>query len=437
MAKQSKKYLLEKTSESEAQVDKIIALLQSTEFENVKLALQFLEVGGIPDRVWTYLVAIWWTYAVAYEGDKLLKDFFEKQANQDFYERLKYIYDYGYSFHEYDFSALFEDEEYPFPALIDKNELANQIVSFGVLSREAMAKYCLVHQTMPVKKLLTFFLEDDYLDLSNLSLDFLPKEVGEFTQIIELDISENHFTDIPDEIAHLQKLESITYRETPLSDESLQKLKRYFPKIIAEQISDDAANAFNENNYDEALELVNEALEVYNMNTDAWNIKGAVLQYFEKKEEALDCFKKAVQIEPQNTLAWSNWSIYLHDIQRFEESLEVALKGLQIFEEYPATDRQWEAKMYFCKAQGLFELNRLEESELVYFEALKRNPNDDTSLYNLACIYARWQQKNKVLELLQKAIDCNEENIELAKVDTDFEEYWEDKSFKNLLESQS
>lgn len=423
-----KHYLLENTPEAAAQVANIIQLFNTAETANIKLALQLLANGGAPNQIWPYLIALLWTGDFDEEDKTTIEGLIIIYASQEFSDQVWAIYDNEYPRHGYNFTYLFENVV--FPQGLDKQELANQILLLGAYGeKETIVKYCLVHQTLAPTKILEIFLDGEYMDLSDLNLDFLPKEIGKFHQITYLNLVHNNLKDIPDEIRQLENLNDIGGLDS-VSEVILAKLKNYFPKIIARFLCDRANYS---SDYEKALRHINESLALDTTSAQAWMTKGSILQNLKKPEESVECFRQATRVEPQNMTAWSNFSLALRKLQRDEESLEVALQGLQAFQQYPNLHQYNKAKLIFRKGQALFFLNRFEEAEAAYDETLRINPNYDSALYNKACIYAKRQQKSIMLEFLQQIIDRNKRFVGIAREDTDFEEYWDDEDFKALL----
>jgi tetratricopeptide (TPR) repeat protein len=65
--------------------------------------------------------------------------------------------------------------------------------------------------------------------------------------------------------------------------------------------------------------------------------------------------------------------------------------------------------------------------------AIRADPKFAESYYNLSCVLAAEQEKEKSLEYLRKAIKLNPEYREKAKSDNDFNSVRGDKDFEALL----
>lgn len=109
-------------------------------------------------------------------------------------------------------------------------------------------------------------------------------------------------------------------------------------------------------------------------------------------DNAFKYISKAIDIKPDFTNAWFNKSILLQRLAKYEDALK-------------------------C-----------------YDKVIELKPDFATAWYNRACIYSHLKIKDEMLICLKKAIELDEKNIEAAKKDEDFKEYWNDKDFKRIVE---
>ena len=73
------------------------------------------------------------------------------------------------------------------------------------------------------------------------------------------------------------------------------------------------------------------------------------------------------------------------------------------------------------------------EAERCFLEALRINPANEKSVFNLACLYSLQKDKPGALERLACAIELNPANRHKAQTDADFEWLWSDEDFKNMV----
>ncbi len=444
-------YLLEDSHQAKEQRQKVINLLLSGEVANQKIALKLLAGGGVPAQFWSYLVGL---HYISSDSKYKLKKQIEQlmQANQlgQLAEILaEFSADKGSYVNGYDNEAeafegfLYEHHHRIFSefSFLDKNTVAK---TFLVLEKTAL-RFCLVHDAMPPKEALWHFIDQNSLNLSYQSLDYLPKEIGDFTNLEELDISENNLTDLPEGLANLKNLQRIYYYGNEFPSEVIERLEKTFPKIFADEYNNKAGQAYSRKNYEAANQNIDKALELYPQEANFWVTKGAILANLKQDyTTGIEYSQKAIPIIADNetidiekieiaTLAWANISGYYRRMGKDEQSLEAATKGMALYKQYPQVGSAREESLYFRKAQALYHLKRYSESLMVYQEALKKYPDHSSYYYNIACIYAKWQQKEEMMKYIKKVCKINPDYKEEMLQDIDFKEYWEDKDLLEIV----
>jgi len=98
-------------------------------------------------------------------------------------------------------------------------------------------------------------------------------------------------------------------------------------------------------------------------------------------------YRKALAIEPNNRSANFNLGNTLYNLQKFQESIEAFEKCQD-----KGNDKLSRARVYHNIGNAYFKSNQLSECIQAYENALKLNPNDMDTKYNLAL--AKRQQKN-------------------------------------------
>lgn len=439
-------YLLAETEEAQEQREKLKTMLLSTDTTTQKLALNIIKGGGLHLSFCDYLVALSGIYRHGYHNTteqdeivELIEEVLIGNEKDDLWNALTYL-DFNDNEEVLDFldKVTAKDDEF-----FEKYDyLDRKVIAKMVLLQQRMGlRYCLEKKIMPATEMLNLFIENNNLDLSHQSLYELPKEIGELKSLRTLNISYNFITEIPAELAQLKNLLQIYHYEVPLSPQAFTTLENMFPLIYAEEYSNKAGLSYSRGDYSEASQFIDKALSLNPNDANAWITKAATIANAESKyEEAVNCSMKAVEIAEQNsdydslTLAWANASGFCRRMRNHENALEMALKGMAIYEKFPNVTRRWESSLYFRKAQALFYLERLEESLVVYEEGLAKYPKDSTKWYNVACIYARWQDKEQMLFNLQRAIELEAKHRPEARIDEDFKEYWKDEDFLALLD---
>ncbi len=84
------------------------------------------------------------------------------------------------------------------------------------------------------------------------------------------------------------------------------------------------------NEFEDAIGLFDQVLEMNVENADAWNNKGVALFRLGRPEEALDAYNRALQADPDSSEALRNRAFVLRAMGRFEEALETYEKIIAI-----------------------------------------------------------------------------------------------------------
>lgn len=235
--------------------------------------------------------------------------------------------------------------------------------------------------------------------------------------------------------------------------------------VYAEETSDElsslyitqAYNAMYEENYDQAIEYCNKAIEIIS-EPSFYSLKAEILKRQEKYEEALKTLNEVLALSPQYAEAYSAKAYIYVEQKKYIEAIECFDKGIAVEPGY--------VSLYMYKALLLTEMNRSDEaiesyklgiknnpkvvslySQLSYqlfksgdnaqiLECLTKiielNPNNEEALYNLACLYSLENKPTEALSYLKKAIELSPKNKTSALMDKELDNIKNTEGF-NLL----
>lgn len=456
--KKQHQYLLKNTSTAEAQINKISQLLRVEDITNITLALQLLEAGGIPDRIWNRLIALYW---VAKHDDtpeeEILANFCQKHLSEVDYQKVDTAYQtYFFYASASKWCELFENQPVEnLPSLLDKRLLANELLSLGC---RLIAKYCLEHQTMPALEVLQLLMDKRYasLNLRDLELVELPKEIGQLAELRHLYIEGNYFTELPDEIQNLTSLSSLDYSsdgipdesDTPLSQTAIDKIKHFLPQVWSYKQASRAEILLSKNfpGYESAeiqtntaLGFVEEALTLDPQSCYVWTIKAAHLEQIGKVEESLVCAQEALVIN--EAFGWPRRILVdgLYQLKKYEDCIMACEPGIDHGKTItkPDYDDAWFLNHFRCsKAEALYQLKQWPEALKAYQKVSigwRSGFTKGLVAYHTACLYAWAQNKEESLEYLERAIGENKKFIVEAQKELFFAIYKQDKAFVQLL----
>lgn len=416
--------------ENQEAVEQIKKLLESGEKHNIELAFQLIKGGGLVQGLVTHLYAL----SIFYNDDDSLKRraklYYKNTASINLYNFTKYKWNvYGEYYNESKMTEfLTKIGEHP---EIDHKILANMALQYA----RKGAKYCLENKTALPQKIIAQLIDQDMLDLDYMNLHTLPKEVGLFTQIKYLYLEGNNFTEIPDELVNLNQLQSLSYKDTPLTKEALHKLESFFPKIFAVQYYMEVIDDINQGiNYENSLKVLDKVLDLDPEYATAWNDRGRVLQESKQAEEALLCYDKYMEYAEYDTdkaLSRVNKALALQNLGWDKQLKQTSQEAMDILQNIPPGSR--DRVYYFSQGLALFFMKDFDNALKAYDQGLARDQYDGVLWYNKACTYAKKANKKEMLEHLERSIQLRERFREEATEDVDFKEYWKDAAFLKVI----
>ena len=203
-----------------------------------------------------------------------------------------------------------------------------------------------------------------------------------------------------------------------------------------EELIKEAINYFGRNQYEKAIKICEDILNINPKSEDAYWIWGAILREQGRYEEAIekfkqaieidsksyasygamgDCFrelgrydeaekkyKKAIEINPESEQAYRGWGYCLSKFEHYEEAIEKYKKAIEID---PKSENG-----YGLWGDCLHKLERYEEAEKKYKKAIEIN-NEYEDAYRAWGACLREQERyDEAIAKFQKAIEINPES---------------------------
>jgi tetratricopeptide (TPR) repeat protein len=241
--------------------------------------------------------------------------------------------------------------------------------------------------------------------------------------------------------------------------EALDKALEIKPDDAAALYSKGAA-LLNLNWYDEALKAFDKAINIRPGDANSWRGKGAALLNLDRYDEALKVFDKAIDIKPDVASSWRGKGAALLGLDRYDEALKAFDKAIDI---KPDQATAWHAKgmslrglnrydealksfdnaiainpnyavAWRGKGMTLRSLDRYDEALRAFDKTLGIDPGDAIAWYNSARIFALKEDRDKSLEYLSRAVQLDKTYKKDAKENDDFKTLWTDDDFKKLVE---
>jgi tetratricopeptide (TPR) repeat protein len=122
------------------------------------------------------------------------------------------------------------------------------------------------------------------------------------------------------------------------------------------------------NQYNEALEVCEQAIQLAPTKPAPYEKKGDTLTLMKRYEEALPAYQKAVQLDPKDAFVYEHIGDIFSKLERFADAVRAYDRVLHLKPDW--------IRVYRSKAEALEKLKRYEQALATYEKALKHNPND-------------------------------------------------------------
>jgi tetratricopeptide (TPR) repeat protein len=341
MEDKAEPYLLQNTPEVLQMVQNLQSLLESNKPENLELAFQLLESGGVPPRLFSHLLAIklWHRIrTIRHKAHKLV----QKLASEPLLKYLK------------NNSLVYEHQEskitLQFRQLNQYAEVSPATLAWMSLKlRKKGGKYCLEEQTTSTESILRELIAGTELYLANYELKNLPREIGLFTDLTVLNISGNAFSQVPEEIAQLTKLEALYYARTPLTSQTIRQLETYFPKLFALKYFNQAMDGQNDEKYPSAIKLFLQVLKLDPNFAEAWHqlarcylFDNQLIKFNKTLKKAITMYETHLQTQAQNAQVWYHKACAHALLRNDQQALEDLAQAIHFDSSYKTLARHEE-----------------------------------------------------------------------------------------------
>lgn len=200
-------YLLEDSPEAEAMRQNIVRLLESNQTENLDLALQLIENGGLHESIEKALLQLY--HAEVFTLEELLKlpDFMLNivQCIKIHYVKLKHLPEIVFQCPNL---RILQTYETNFTGIADKiaDLQSLEVVSFAF---DKISEIPQVLLNLPKLKDITF---------SHNKLTALPAEIKQTTQLQSLFVHSNKLTSLPEEVGELKELSNLSLNSNKITE---------------------------------------------------------------------------------------------------------------------------------------------------------------------------------------------------------------------------
>lgn len=165
-----------------------------------------------------------------------------------------------------------------------------------------------------------------------------------------------------------------------------------------------------ERRYEEALPLIEEALEKDPQNAKLWGYKGVALRNTGHPEQACPCYEKALEFNPEDADMWLNRGMSIRFMNRKNTHIQAIESYSNAVKYDPTCEDAYNnlgnvlSRIAFTTPDADEAADLYKRSEEAYSKALELNPNRAEYPANLAVLYHKEGRLAKGIEACDKAI---------------------------------
>jgi tetratricopeptide (TPR) repeat protein len=169
----------------------------------------------------------------------------------------------------------------------------------------------------------------------------------------------------------------------------------------SDQYVEQARILLKEEKTQEAISLLNKAIDADADNVDAFNMRGVA--YFERKEfgNALLDFEQAVKLDPTFYRPYYNRALMKTSLGDVQGALADYSDAIRLI---PDTARQSGADLYLNRGQLFAQQNQLQPAITDFTKAVELNPKNALAWYNRGNLYFQQKQLPQAAADFQKAV---------------------------------
>ena len=177
--------------------------------------------------------------------------------------------------------------------------------------------------------------------------------------------------------------------------------------------------------YVPAKNALEKDLETKQKSYDSFFLMGKILYKLKNYEESLECFNKASEEYNRRHMRHTHKIDQMKKVNKFEEAVK--------YSDLVYQEKEIDQDFWFQKGMTLNKLKKYNEASLCFENILEKKQNNPKILYELAKSELWSGDRQKSLEILEKACKLDSHLKEKLRIDKDFEQLSEEKKFQIML----
>jgi tetratricopeptide (TPR) repeat protein len=177
--------------------------------------------------------------------------------------------------------------------------------------------------------------------------------------------------------------------------------------------------------YEQAKDALDKDLEINQKSYDVFFLMGKIFYKLKKYEESLECYNKASEEYNRQHLRHTNKIDQMKNVNKFEEAVK--------YSDLVYQEKELDHEYWYQKGMVLVKLRKFNESSSCFESILEKNQNNVKILYELAKSELYAGNKQRCLEILEKACTLDSQIKEKLRIDGDFDQISEEKKFQTIV----
>ncbi|KAM3134776.1 hypothetical protein pb186bvf_013101 [Paramecium bursaria] len=179
-------------------------------------------------------------------------------------------------------------------------------------------------------------------------------------------------------------------------------LKPTYDQVASQRaiaLANEAIILIQSNQFQEALNLLDQAISLKPDFQQAYYIQGLCYYNLQKHDQAVQVFNSAIALDPNDVQSIMKKAQSLEKLDRLVELLNTIQKADELTPN--------NVEVYKIRATTLKKLNRLEEALVDYDRAIQVEPTNPTTYNNKGVLLAQLERYQEAVEMFDKAIEYN------------------------------
>ena len=162
---------------------------------------------------------------------------------------------------------------------------------------------------------------------------------------------------------------------------------------------------FSDRNYENAVKLINKAIELDPKYAEAYNNRGVAYSKLKIFEKARMSYNRAIELNPEYEEAYNNRGIISYKSKRFTEAMKDFNRAIEL--------NLNNARAYYNRGNVYFKLKRFNEAMKDFNRAIELNLSNAEVYNNRGLIYYELEKFDEAMKDFNRAIELNPESAEV------------------------